>query len=279
MIDLTAIVLTYNEELNLEECLSSISKLASRIVVVDSFSTDNTKVIADKYGADFYKHPFENYAKQFDYALKNTNITTKWVLRIDADERLTKESSAEIEKLCLEHENDDVNGLVLRFKYYFLGKYLKHGGCYPFLKLCVFKKEKGYIEQKNMDEHIVLSEGKSIFCKEDCLHHDFKSVSLWIEKHNKYASREMLDYFDFYRKKRDYSNLDKKSASKNKSKANLYYKLPMGFRAKLYFIYRYYLKLGFLDGKPGKFYAFLHAYWYRYLVDIKIYESEMNNKK
>jgi glycosyltransferase involved in cell wall biosynthesis len=279
MADLTAIILTYNEEQNIEDCLRSIKKVASRIIVIDSFSVDRTKEICMQYGVEFYEHPFENHSKQFNYGLENMNITTKWVLRIDADERLTEESSEEIEKFCEAHSDDDINGLVLRFKFYFLGKYLKHGGCYPFLKLCVFKFGKAYIEDKEMDEHTVLTEGRSIKAKKDCLRHDFKSVSSWIDKHNKYSTRELKDYNNMQKANSQVENLDLDSKRKNRVKNSLYYKLPLGFRAKLYYLYRYYLKFGFLDGKPGKFYAFLQAYWYRYLVDAKIYEQEIREKK
>lgn len=276
MIDLTAIVLTYNEENNLPECLNSLKKLVRRIIVVDSFSTDKTKDIALFFGADFYQHEFVNQAKQFDYALKNIEITTKWIIRLDADERLTEESKKEIEELCLLHENDDVNGLVLRFKFFFLGKYLKHGGAYPVHKLVVFKKGFAEIEQKNMDEHIVLLSGKSVVCKKDCLHHDSKSITDWVTKHNKYSDRELIDYLS--NRSADHTKLDYTAKKKNKIKNQVYYKLPLGFRAWIYYLYRFYFRLGFLDGRPGKYYAFLQAYWYRFLVDIKIYESKIKNK-
>lgn len=276
MIDLTAIVLTYNEENNLPECLNSLKDLVRRIIVVDSFSTDKTKDIALSFGADFYQHEFVNQAQQFDYALKNIEITTKWIIRLDADERLTEESRKEIEEQCCLHENDDVNGLVLRFKLFFLGKYLKHGGTYPVKKMVVFKKGFAEIEQKNMDEHIVLLSGKSTICKKDCLHHDCKSITDWVAKHNKYADRESIDYLS--NRSADHARLDSTAKNKNKIKSNFYYKLPLGFRAWIYYIYRFYFRLGFLDGRPGKYYAFLQAYWYRFLVDIKIYENKIKNK-
>lgn len=276
MIDITAIVLTYNEENNLYDCLKSMEGLVKRIVVVDSFSTDRTKEIALSFGADFYQHEFVNQAQQFDYALKNIKTSTKWIIRLDADERLTKDSKKEIEELCCLHENDDVNGLVLRFKLFFLGKYLKHGGTYPVKKMVVFKNGCAEIEQKNMDEHIVLLSGRSVVCKKDCLHHDCKSITDWVAKHNKYADRELLDYLSNDTKNHD--QLDSTARKKNKIKHGFYYKLPLGIRAWLYYIFRFYFKLGFLDGRPGRYYAFLQAYWYRFLVDIKIYENKIANK-
>ena len=273
MIDLTAIVLTFNEECNIGDCLESLKDLASRIIVVDSFSTDKTQEICKNFGVDFFQHEFVNQAQQFEYALKNFNISTKWVIRLDADERLTLKSKNEIESLCSLHNNDDVNGLVLRFKLFFLGKYLKHGGTYPVRKMVVFKYGFAEIERKNMDEHIVLLSGKSVECKEDCLHHDCKTIFDWIEKHNKYSNREVSDFFS--NKQTQLDLLDTKAKRKNKIKNNFYYKLPPGFRAWAYYIFRYYFRFGFLDGKPGKYYAFLQAYWYRYLVDIKLFERRI----
>jgi len=194
MADLTAIILTKNEELNIENCILSIKDLAKRIIVVDSFSTDKTVEIAKGLGAEIYEHEFVNYSKQFLYGLNETDIQTKWVLRIDADERLTDASRAEIEQLCEQHMETDVNGIILRFEVTFLGKKLRHGGIYPFRKLLVFKHGIGTIEDRNMDEHIVLSHGKTVEVKNDSEHHDYKDLTYWTNKHNWYASREVPDY-------------------------------------------------------------------------------------
>jgi len=128
-----------------------------------------------------------------------------------------------------------------------------------------------------MDEHIVLNEGKSVVMKNDCIHKDFKDLHSWIEKHNKYSNREVLDYFE-RQEGEDGKSLNKSAKLKRFVKFKIYYKLPMGLRAKLYYWYRYYLKLGFLDGKAGKIFAFLQAYWYRFLVDAKIYEKKIIDK-
>ena len=124
-----------------------------------------------------------------------------------------------------------------------------------------------------MDEHIILSSGKTIEMKQDCLHFDFKNLEYFINKHNWYSSRETVDYFENLERKKNKSELDFKTWLKMR----VYYKLPLGMRAHVYYIYRYYILGGFLDGKPGKIYAFLQAYWYRYLVDAKIYECETMN--
>lgn len=276
MADLTAIILTKNEEKNIEKCILSIRGVAKRIVVIDSYSTDTTAELANKLGAEVYKHEFENYSKQFRYGVEKAQIKTKWVLRFDADERLTEKSAAELEQLLIENENTDVNGIIVRFEVNFMGKRLHHGGIYPFRKLLVFRYGKGHMEDRHMDEHIVLDEGRAIEMRHDSEHHDFKDLTYFIDKHNKYASREMLDYFEQKRKNNnnDEQNLDFRARIKRKIKYRVYYKLPIGLRAHLYYWYRYYFKLGFLDGKEGKIFAFMQAYWYRYLVDAKIYERE-----
>lgn len=279
MADLTAIILTRNEELNIATCINSIKEITKRIIVIDSYSNDNTINIAKQLGAEVYQHEFENYSKQFKYGLNNFNINTKWVLRIDADESLTEESAEEINILCNKNSNTDINGIIIRFEVKFMGKSLKHGGIYPFRKLLVFKYGLADIEDRHMDEHIVLHNGKVIETKHDSLHRDYKDLTYWINKHNWYSSREVVDYFE----QKDFVNsnaekLDRVARFKRFIKFNIYYKLPLGMRAHLYYIYRYYIKLGFLDGKEGKILAFLHAYWYRYLVDAKIYEAELNGE-
>ena len=279
MNDITAIVLTKNEELNIRRCLESLSGLADRIVVVDSGSTDKTLVIAQELGAEIYHHkPFEHYAKHFNWALDNVNIKTKWICRVDADEVITPELRAEILQACKTHYSDDVNGLVIKFKIYFMGKFLTHGGVYPFYNLTIFKNGYGRYEDRAMGEHIVLSEGKTIDLKNDCLHYDFKDLTTWINKHNWYASREVSDYYNTLSQCHKETLLYHEAEKAKKLRDALYYRFPKFWRAKFYYWYRYYLKLGFLDGQAGKVYAFLQAYWYRFLIDAKIMEYEIKEK-
>ena len=268
MASITAIILTRNEENNIVECIRSIERIVERIVLVDSYSEDNTVSLAKEAGAEVYQHEFINYAKQYMYAVEKANVKTKWILRIDADERLTAESAKELSKLCDENESNEVNGIVLRFYNVFMGKPMYHGGMYPWKKLSVYKTGKGNIEDRNMDEHIILESGKTIETKKDSIHYSFKDMSFFINKCNWYSTREAMDYFD-------QAKASSKNASfKTRVKMNVYYKLPLGFRAWAYYAYRYYIRLGFLDGKEGKLYAFFHAYWYRLLVDAKIYEHK-----
>lgn len=278
MIDLTVIILTYNEESNLRACITSIQSVAKRILVVDSFSTDQTIAIAQEMGADILSNKFINHANQFQFAMDHGQIDTHWVMRLDADERLTQASSEELVALCQQHEKTDVNGIIVRFEVNFLGRKLKHGGIYPFYKLIVFKYGKAKMEQRLQDEHIYLLEGKSIKMNHDSLHEDYKNLTFWIDKHNRYSSNEMKDLLKQDSSQSDMKNLHWQARLKRLIKYNIYYKLPMGLRAHLYYIFRYYVQLGFLDGKEGKIFAFMQAYWYRFLVDAKIYEYRKNEK-
>lgn len=280
MNDITAIILTKNEELNIERCLKSLNGVVDRICVVDSGSTDRTIEIAKINGAEiFYHEPFKHYAAQFNWSLDNVGIKTKWVYRIDADEVVTPELGSEIIDACLEHKDDDVNGLVMKFKIFFMGKFLKYGGVYPIYNLTIFKYGVGRYEDRSMGEHIILSEGRTVDLKNDCLHYDYKSLDVWISKHNWYAIREVSDYYVTRSVGQEGANsLYHEAKKSSKLRDGFYYKLPKFLRAKLYFWYRFYLKLGFLDGKEGYVYAFLQSYWYRFLVDSMIMEQEIRNR-
>ena len=268
MADLTAIILTRNEEKFIENCISSIKSIVKRIIVVDSFSDDNTIDLAKRHGAEVWQHEFINYSAQFTYAVDIATVSTKWILRIDADECLTPESAEELNDLCNKNEDTNVTGIILRFYNIFLGKPMKHGGMYPWKKLSVYKTGVGRIENRNMDEHIILDHGDIVTAKVDSIHHAFRGLNFFIKKCNWYSTREAMDYFEG-------EKIDKANSNfKTRIKMKVYYRLPLGLRSWLYYIYRYYIRLGFLDGKEGKIFAFLHAYWYRFLVDAKIFEHK-----
>lgn len=283
MTNLTIIILTKNEEQNLEKCIESFKGTAQHIVVIDSYSTDETVKLAKSLGAEVYEHPFENHAAQFNWALDNINLQTEWVMKVDADEELTPELADEIGRK-LDSLPDNVNGVILRRRVYFMGRWLKHGGKYPELLLRIFRVGHGMSEMKLMDEHLIVTDGDVVTFKNDFSDNNKKSLEWWINKHNWYSNKEALDQ----QMKSDAMNEDesvKRTSTSMQAKAKRfvknhgYYSLPKFFRAHLYFIYRYYFRLGFLDGIEGKIYTFLQAYWYRYLVDAKLYECEKNSTK
>lgn len=279
MIDITVIILTKNEEKNIKKCIESIRGFAKRIVVMDSFSNDRTIEIAESLGAETFQHEFKHYGAQFQYALDNCSISTKWVFRLDADEEVSKQTKQELEELCVRHNDTDVNGFVFRLEETFLGKKLHHGGLNILEKLCIFKFGKAYMEDRYMGEHIILKEGKSIKLKTVSYHNDFKDLTFWINKLNWYASREAKDYMYQIDKTMELKILDRPTKIRRFLKYNLYYRLPTRLRYKLVFLYFYYFRLGFLDGKEGYYRIYFMVYWYRMLVDAKIYESRISGKE
>ena len=282
MADLTVLILAQNEEKNIVRSVSSVRSIAKRIIVVDSGSTDKTIELAEQNGAEVVKHsPFVNYATQFNWGLDNTNIDTKWILRLDADEQVTPELAKEIENSLAEHELDDVNGFEVRCRIIFMGKWIRHGGTYPLIIPRLFRRGFGRVEMGKMDEHTLI-EGRTLRFKNDLVHYDFKGLHEWIDKHNKYSVRECQDYYErleTHENQMQGNILGNQRQRKRYLKNGIYYNMPLFFRAHLYFIYRYFIRLGFLDGKEGKIFCFMQAYWYRFLVDAKIYEVELRKKR
>ena len=277
MADITAIVLTRNEEKNLPDCLRSLEGFARRVVVVDSGSTDATCAIAREAGADVLEHPFETYARQFNWALDNAGVNTAWCLRLDADERLTPALCAELEALMTEHATGDVNGIVLQAWLYFMGRRLSHVKNMK-RKLMVFKTGLGRVEDRYMDEHTRLLSGCSVDAKERFLHYDYKDMTHYIGKLNWYAGREVRDYFDYLEGRSQNDGLDTVNSAVRGRKFRIYYRLPMFLRCWLMFVYSYVFCLGFLDGREGFLYHYMYHRWYRTLVDAKIYEHLKTGK-
>lgn len=279
MIGVTVIILTFNEEKHIERCIRTVSGFSSNIIVVDSFSTDGTVEIAESLGAKVWQHEFVNQALQFQWALDSLEINTNWIMRLDADEYLEPLLEEEIkQKLPLLSKN--INGVILKRKQHFLGRWIKHGDRYPIELMRIWRNGFGYVEQRWMDEHIVLNEGGTVKFDNDFIDDNLNSIHWFIDKHNKYASREMLEIMN---QKYNLLNVDESMGQadpgqakfKRLIKEHVYNKLPVFIRPIFYFIYRYFLRLGFLDGKEGFAYHFMQGLWYRCLVDLKCLEIEM----
>ena len=288
MVDLTVVILTKNEEKNLRKCVESFQGIAKRFVIVDSFSTDatenlcwqlNTELQRQGSSLDFYQNKWIDYATQFNWGLGHTNITTKWTMRIDADEELMEDLSKEINEK-LDVLPDAINGVILRRRLIFMGKWIKHGGRYPEMLLRIFRTGKAICEQKIMDEHIILLEGRTTTFQCDLMDNNKKNLEWWTAKHNWYSDREVLDYNITFSNTPVQKTLLRNGVSTSQAKRKRiiknsgYYRLPRFFRAHLYFIYRYYIRVGFLDGPEGRIFHF-----YRFLVDAKMYECEKMGTK
>lgn len=277
--NLSVIVLTYNEESNLPGCLESLKGLECEIFVVDSGSTDRTVEMARMAGAKVVTHPFEDYAAQRNWAQQNLPIRTEWVLHLDADERLTAELREEIkEVLCAPPA--DVDGFLLRKRTVFLGRWIKHGGHYPSYHLRLFRRTKGGCEQRLYDQHFVVNGNVRV------LQHDYidvltSNLSEWTRRHVRWAELEAAEL----ESGRDGTVCRVRPALSGDPiqrrrwlRERVYARGPLFVRAFLYWFYRYVVRCGFLDGREGLIFHFLQGCWYRFLVDAKIYESRLRRR-
>ena len=272
--NITALILTYNEELHIERCINSLGDLCDRIVVLDSYSNDATISIAKKLGANIIQHRFVNQADQINWFLNNFSVKTEWIFRVDADEIVSH-------KLIISLKNEitslsqRVAGITVNRKIFFLGKWIRHGGVYPISVLRVWRSGMGKCENRLMDEHIIVS-GETVHIEGSVSDINLNNLTWWIDKHNNYATREAIEILLNKKLKnktseRDFS-MSRNSFRKRWVKERIYSNIPPGFRAILYFMYRYILRFGFLDGSKGFIFHCFQGFWYRLLVDAKVWE-------
>lgn len=268
---ITVVILTKDEEVNLPQALRSVARFADEILIVDSRSVDRTREIALEFGAQVFERDFVNQADQFNWALDTLPIRNDWILRLDADEVISEALGDELAKV-LENTKEGVNGFYLRRRVYFMGRWIKHGGYYPTLLLRLFRKGKARSEEREMDEHIVLLEGEARTLDNDFKDDNKKDLAWWIKKHNDYSTREaQASLNDRGELKAEF--FGGQPGRKRWLKNNLYGNFPLFVRPTLYFMYRYIIRFGFLDGKEGFIFHFLQGFWYRLLVDAKIWEA------
>ena len=252
---LSVVILTYNERPHIRRCIERVRPIATEIFVVDCHSTDGTQAIARALGATVVEHDWPGcQADQFNWALDNLPIAGDWTLRLDADEYLDEAALRGLPAF-LARQPRTVEGVTLRLGRVFLGRPMRHGlGTIRLLR--VFRTGCGRCEGKLMDEHIHLRGAVADF-DGAFVDHNLNDLSWWTRKHDGYALREAVDLL---------------LANDATAKKQTYRRLPMFWRAAAYFVYRYFLRLGFLDGREGFLWHFLQGWWYRTLVDAKVLE-------
>ncbi|RKF20661.1 glycosyltransferase family 2 protein [Altericroceibacterium spongiae] len=272
--DISVIILSFNEARHIARAIVSVQPFAKTVFVVDSGSDDDTLAVARAYGAQTVTHHFINQAQQFNWALKTLPIETEWVLRLDADEVIENDLAKAI-SLTLPSLPAHITGIEFPRKHVFMGRWIRHGGRYPVWMLRLFRTHCGHSEDRWMDEHIVLTQGNSIR-----LHGGFADINLndltqFTAKHNAYATREAIAIFGeryalFGSNKTIAGKLQGSACFRRWLKVHIYGRLPFGLGPLGYFLYRYFIKGGFLDGKEGLIYHFLQGFWYRLLVSAKV---------
>lgn len=298
-LDITTIILTYNEEIHIQRCLENVCQFSKRVIVVDSPSNDNTQQIVRSLSPipspqgegghsgmtengcriDLVVHKYPgNQAEQFNWALDNVHIDTEWVLRVDADEYLTAELIGEMHEK-LPTLPAEVSAVVLPLGRAFMGRVLKHGIVNGIKMIRLFRYGKVRYEQRLMDEHLKVLEGETVTFDNKFIDDNRMSIKSFVDKHNNYSSREAALLLEAEYKLRyeneneDENKLAEEVAAKRAQKAK-YAKMPLFWRSFAYFVYRYIVKMGFLDGKEGFLWDFFQGFWYRMLVDAKVFECK-----
>ncbi|MDJ0718881.1 MAG: glycosyltransferase family 2 protein [Prochloraceae cyanobacterium] len=279
-IPVSVLIPAKNEESNLPACLESVSR-ADEIFVVDSQSSDRSVEIVENFGAKVVQFHFNgSWPKKKNWSLDNLPFRNEWVLIVDCDERITPELWEEIAQSI---QNPEYQGYYLNRKVFFLGKWIRYGGKYPDWNLRLFKHKQGRYENLNTEdvpntgdnevhEHVVL-QGKVGYLKEDMLHIDFRDIYHWLARHNRYSNWEARVYYNLLNDAEDKgsigANLFGDSVQRKRFLKKIWVRLP--FKPALRFILFYFIRLGFLDGKPGYIYARLLSQ-YEYQIGVKLYE-------
>jgi glycosyltransferase involved in cell wall biosynthesis len=271
------IILTLDEEIHLERAIRSVRPFAGSIHVVDSGSTDRTIAIAERLGAEVLRHPFRNQADQFQWALGAIGTDAEWILRLDADEIIEPDLADRISRE-LPTLGPDVTGVTFDRKHIFMGRWIRHGGRYPLTLLRLFRRGRGRIEQRWMDEHIVVDGGRTVHFAGGFADHNLNDLSFFTDKHNRYATREAVDVLNrrhrLFARDVDLESNAGQASAKRRVKEGFYNAIPFPVSTLAYFLYRYIVRLGFLDGREGLIYHVLQGYWYRFLVGARTLELE-----
>jgi len=273
-VQIAVVILTYNEGANLPDCLRSVAGWAPEIFVVDSGSTDGTQVIARQYGATVFEHAFETHSQQWTWALENLPIRARWVLGLDADQRVTAELAAELGALN-ESALSGIEGIYVNRRQVFRDKWIRHGGYYPKYLLKLFRKDAAFADTRDLVDHHFYVSGGTLKLNHDLLEVNRKEddITFWIEKHNRYATllaREEMETRANGRTSMISPSLFGNPDQRALRLKQIWTRMPLYLRPFLYFFYRYVVRLGFLDGKQGAIFHFMQAFWFRLLIDIKL---------
>ncbi len=263
---ISVLILTYNEESNIQGCLKNLT-FSDDIIVLDSFSSDQTEHLVKQSGVRFIQRPFDNYASQRNYGL-SLEFKYNWILMVDADERITSSLKEEIRRV-IQVKNNPISLYRIRRKDYFMNKWIRHSSGYPTWFGRLFKRGCVRVEREINEEYY--TEGKVGFLKEHMDHYPFnKGVNYWFERHNKYSEMEAIKLKEENLKALEMSNFFHKDPMvRRKVFKSFAYRLP--FRPLLTFIFLYVFKLGILDGLPGFHYSVMRSF-YEYQIDLKMKE-------
>jgi len=264
------IILTLNEERNIENCLRSVHGWSNDIHIIDSYSKDSTVEIAKKFTSNVHRLEEGHWAHLRNWAMRNLPLKYEWLLFLDADERLTEDLKREISGVL--KNSPEENGFYIKRRFIFMGRWLKHGSLYPKVLRLFRHKFTEYIADGDVEYAGVRGKVGQLTC--DMIHEDQKGIFRWIEKHNRISDRAAKQYLNkksFLPDKRGKGG-EIEGGRRVWVKETIWEKIPLLLRPSLTFLYQYVFRLGFLDGLEGLVYHLLQAFWYRLLIYVKVRE-------
>ncbi len=266
----SVIILAFNSVDTLGATLAQAQEISDDIHIVDSFSTDETVALSQLHGAQVVQHAFENYGAQRNWAIEHVESRYPWQLHLDADERLTPELIASIRSLP---ESPAHSGFFIARLVQFLGRQLRHGGMSPTWHLRLFRRGAGRCEERKYDQHFYLTEGTSGQLL-GCMIDDIRMpLSEWTARHNRWSDAEVQEQTAAREGVRIRPRFWGNPVERKRFLRGLYNDAPLFVRPFALFFYRYFLRLGFLDGREGFIFWTLQTFWFRFLIDAKLFEQ------
>jgi glycosyltransferase involved in cell wall biosynthesis len=270
MLPISVVILTYNSEATINATLESVRAISDDVHVVDSYSSDNTLDLIRAHGSQVVQHAFENYGAQRNWAIDTLPFKYDWQLHLDADERLSDDLVRELNRLFEAGPPDDIAGYYVPRLLHFLQRPLKHGGLFPTYHMRLFRRAAGRCESRRYDQHFYVK-GKSANLASYMIDDVHLSLSEWTNRHNRWSDAEVEELLHPTEHGVVAPGRETPVAVK-RAQRRLYDSQPLFLRPFLLFFYRYVWKRGFLDGTEGFIFYVLQTFWFRFLVDAKVYE-------
>jgi glycosyltransferase involved in cell wall biosynthesis len=266
----SVVILAYNAVDSLGATLAQAKQISDDLHVVDSFSTDDTVALSRQHGAQVVQHAFESYGAQRNWAIDHLPLRYPWQLHLDADERLTPELIASLQALA---ENPDPSGFLIARLVQFLGRQLRHGGMSPTWHLRLFRNGTGRCEERQYDQHFYLTQGSTGQLQGYMIDEIRMSLSEWTARHNRWSDAEVMEQTRAMQTVRIQPRFRGNPLERKRFLRGLYNGAPLFVRPYALFFYRYFLRLGFLDGREGFIFWTLQTFWFRFLIDAKLFEQ------
>jgi len=270
------IILTFNSESSIADTLRPVVALSDDIHIVDSFSTDRTLDIVRGFGVNIVQHPFENYGAQRNWAIDTLPVKYPWQLHLDSDERLSPELCQEIASLP---EDSAMSGFFLPRVMTFLGRTIRHGGLCPTWHMRLFKSGMGRCEARQYDQHFYVTQGSTAQLKGMMIDDLRMSLTEWTVRHNRWSSAEVEELSAEQQQGRVRGRAAGNPVERKRFLRGLYNRTPLFVRPFALFFYRYFIRLGFLDGAEGFIFYVLQTFWFRFIVDAKLFEKTRSQRR